>query len=60
MTIAETKAAIRRIEGMTARCRDGEWRVNYVGGKEETAYYTDDPQDALDTAIAMSHERLNA
>ena len=33
-----------------------EFRVNYRGGKEATAYYTDDLKDALGTAILMSQE----
>lgn len=35
----------------------GEWKVNFVGGSEETAYYTTDEQDAIDTAAAMLKER---
>jgi hypothetical protein len=32
---------------------NGEYRVNFMGGKEATAYYTNDLQDAVNTAIAM-------
>ena len=59
MTITSTMlthtAAFKAIRdlGMTVHCCDGEWRVNFPNGKEATAYYTDDAQDAVDTARAM-------
>lgn len=40
--------------GCTIRHRDGEYRVNFKGGREATAYYTNDIVDAVDTARAMS------
>jgi hypothetical protein len=52
VNINQTKQAIRAL-GLTVYRVDGEWRVNYQGGKEATAYYTDDAQDALDTTRAM-------
>jgi hypothetical protein len=51
-TVAETLAAIRAT-GATARRREGEWRVNLPDGSEATAYYTDDADDAVQTARAM-------
>lgn len=33
-----------------------EYRVNYHGGREETAYYTDDLEDAYLTGVRMSQE----
>jgi hypothetical protein len=45
---------------VTARLtRHGEIRVNYSGGDEATAYYTSDPQDAIDTAQAMQRGKEN-
>lgn len=41
----------------------GEYRINLrtsQGGTEDTAYYTDDPQDALDTAKAIAAYRDRA
>lgn len=35
----------------------GEFRVNFVGGREATAYYGSDLQDAIDTAQAMAKQR---
>ena len=36
---------------------EGEYRVNYIGGQEPTAYYTDDLEDALATGLAMANQR---
>ncbi len=33
-----------------------EYRVNFVGGREATAYYTTDRQDAIESAALMSKE----
>ena len=38
---------------MTLRKHDREYRVNFVGGSEATAYYTNDLEDAFATAIDM-------
>jgi hypothetical protein len=35
----------------------GKWRINYRGGKEATAYYTTDDDDALGMARAMEVAR---
>ena len=53
MNTKRTKKAIQAL-GMTARRRDGEWRINYRNGREETAYYTNDNADALQTAQTMA------
>ena len=39
--------------GMTLVHRGGEYRVNFRGGTEATAYYTNDRDDAVATAKAM-------
>ncbi len=52
MNIKQTIQTIRDL-GLTCRCHDGEWRINFFGGNEDTAYYTDDAEDAVDTAKAM-------
>jgi len=54
---AATARTICRDLGMTLRSLDGEWRVNYRGGEEATAYYTDDLADVVETAAAMDHAR---
>lgn len=51
----DVKAELQGL-GLTFRHRDGEFRVNYRGGTESTAYYTDDLEDARDTGRAMAAE----
>lgn len=53
MTIKEAKSSLREHHGMTLTKRDGEFRVNYIGGDEATAYYTNDMADAINTGIAL-------
>jgi hypothetical protein len=47
-----TLDAIRNI-GMKIRYKDGEFRINHPHGDEDTAVYTDDAEDAINTAHAM-------
>lgn len=55
MTIREAQAIARSLGVTISRTSTpGEFRVNVRGGSEATAYYTDDIQDALDTARAMA------
>ena len=41
---------------LTKKLSVGEYRVNYIHGKEATACYTDDLQDAIDTGLLMWKE----
>lgn len=50
----KTATALLSEMGFSLRKRDGEFRVNIHNGAEETAYYTDDIQDAVDTAKHMA------
>ena len=43
--------------GMSLRKKGGEYRVNFQGGAEGTAYYTDDLGDAIATGEAMALQR---
>ena len=52
LTAKEAMAQIRAIGASVTR-KDGEYKVNIPGGTEATAYYTDDPRDAVGTAKAM-------
>lgn len=45
--------SLLRAYNMTIRKVENEYRVNFKGGKEETAAYETDLQAAIDTAIAM-------
>jgi hypothetical protein len=58
MTSEQVKQAIRAL-GLAVTKLDGEWRINYRGGKEATAYYTADNDDAVGTAKAMAIARGN-
>lgn len=39
---------------------DGEYVINFKGGKEATAYYTDDLADAIGTGEAMCKQKKAA
>jgi len=52
MTSTEVEQAIRAF-GLAVTKVDGKWRINYRGGKEATAYYTTDDDDAMGMATAM-------
>ena len=57
MTLQEAKSIARHL-GLTLRMvRSGEYRVNFRDGNETTAYYTDNLEDAVKTAIEMAHKR---
>lgn len=58
MTLAQMRAALAA-HGMTLRHDHGagEYRVNFRHGYEASAYYTNDRQDALDTALDMARRR---
>jgi hypothetical protein len=54
MNVKEVKIELRYY-GITLRVTEcGEYRVNFVGGMEATAYYTDDLYDAFETGRTMS------
>jgi len=57
MTLQEAKSIARHL-GLTLRqVRSGAYRVNFRDGNETTAYYTDNLDDAVNTAIEMARER---
>src|SRR6516162_590397 len=53
MTLYEIKNKLRAARVTIAR-EDGEYRVNLKGGREATAYYTTDLDDAYATGMAMA------
>ncbi len=61
LTQKQVIAALKQI-GLTMRATGygKEVRVNYKGGAEATAYYTDDLEDALGTGKHMAREREQA
>jgi hypothetical protein len=57
MTLQEAKSIARHL-GLTLRkLRSGDYRVNFRDGNETTAYYTDNLEDAVRTAVAMARKR---
>jgi hypothetical protein len=55
MTYRQARELIKSM-GCTLHVQDGEYRVNLYKGTEETAYYTDDLQDAVNTAARMTEQ----
>jgi hypothetical protein len=57
MTLQEAKSIARHL-GLTLRLqRSGDYRVNFRDGNETTAYYTDNLEDAVNTAVEMARKR---
>jgi hypothetical protein len=57
MTHQEAKSIARHL-GLTLRqVRSGDFRVNFPDGNETTAYYTNDLEDAVNTAVEMARKR---
>lgn len=52
LSLTNVRRRLARV-GITIGKRDDEYRVNFRGGREATAYYTNDIEDALGTGIAM-------
>jgi hypothetical protein len=57
MTLQKAKSIARHL-GLTLRevC-SGDYRVNFRDGNEVTAYYTDNLEDAVNTAVEMARNR---
>jgi hypothetical protein len=57
MTLQKAKSIARHL-GLTLRevC-SGDYRVNFRDGTEVTAYYTDNLEDAVNTAVEMARKR---
>jgi hypothetical protein len=54
----QTKSIARHL-GLTLRkVRSGDYRVSFPDGSE-TAYYTDDLEDAVNTAVEMARRRAS-
>ena len=49
---------VARHLGLTLRkVRSGDYRVNFRDGNETSAYYTDNLEDAVNTAVEMARRR---
>src|SRR6516164_1047479 len=59
MTLQQAKSIARHL-GLTLRkVRSGDYRVNFRDGNETTAYYTDNLEDAVNTAVEMARKRAS-
>ena len=57
MTLQKAKSIARHL-GLTLRqLRSDDYRVNFRDGNEATAYYTDNLEDAVVTAVEMARRR---
>jgi glutamine amidotransferase PdxT len=57
LTIKQARAELKLLDITIKRNKFGEYRVNFVGGREETAYYTNDLHDAVATGKAMAEQK---
>ncbi|TIO84153.1 MAG: hypothetical protein E5X74_17435 [Mesorhizobium sp.] len=53
MTYREVQEMLRRA-GIVISKRGSTHRINFFGGQEDTAYYTESLRDALDTGLKMA------
>ena len=57
MTLQEAKSIARHL-GLTLRkVRSGDYRLTFQDLSETAAYYTDDLEDAVKTAVEMARKR---
>jgi hypothetical protein len=55
LTVTAVVAEINKLDDMICRITpEREFRVNFVGGREDTAYYTTNALDAIEIAAQMS------
>jgi hypothetical protein len=57
MTLQEAKSIARHLRLTLRQVRSGAYRVNFRDGNETTAYYTDNLEDAIHTAVEMARKR---
>jgi hypothetical protein len=57
MTLQEAKSIARHLGLTLRRVRSGDYRVNFRDGNETTAFYTNDLEDAVNTAVEMARKR---
>jgi hypothetical protein len=57
MTLQEAKSIARHLRLTLRSVRSGNYRVNFRDGNEATAYYTDNLENAVKTAVGMARKR---
>jgi hypothetical protein len=54
MRLQEDKSIARHLRLALRQVRSGDYRVNFRDGTETTAYYTNNLEDAVHTAVEMA------
>ena len=57
MTLQEAKSIARHLGLMLRKVRSGDYRVNFRDADETTFHYTDNLEDAVNTAVEMARKR---
>ena len=57
MTLQKAKSIARHLGLILRELCSGNYRVNFRDGNETTAYYTNDLEDAVKTAVEMARKR---
>ena len=57
MTLQEAKSIARHLGFTLRKVRSGAYRVTFRDGDETGSYYTDDLEDAVNTAVEMARKR---
>jgi hypothetical protein len=58
MTLQQAKSIARHLRLTLRKVHSGDYRVNFRDGNETTAYYTDNLEDAVNTAVEMARRRV--
>jgi len=56
MTLQEAKWLARHLRLTLRKLHSGDYRVNFRDGNENTASYTDNLEDAVNTAVEMARK----
>ena len=57
MTLQEAKSIAHHLGLTWRKVRSGDYRVNFRDGDETTVHYTDNLEDAVNTAVEMARKR---
>jgi hypothetical protein len=57
MTLQEAKSIARHLGLILRKVRSGDYRVSSRDGDETTAYYTQNLEDAVNTAVEIARKR---
>jgi hypothetical protein len=57
MTVKEAIEKLKAVDVVIRRVDGNEFRVNFRGSNESTAYYTNDLDDAVGTGLSMARQK---